>query len=398
YVVDNLADTVIERSGVGSGTDTVNAFINYSLGDNFEIMSLFGGDINGTGNDSNNTINGSAGTNIIDGGLGADIMIGLLGNDFYYVDNSGDIVTELANSGIDSVFSSLEGTIGYTLSSETENLTLIGGATVGRGNSANNRLIGNSAPSTLSGGAGNDFLNGGAGIDSLVGGDGDDKYVIDSNDVVLELAVATSGIQGATSGIDSVFSFVTYTVGDNVENLSLLGSSAINGTGNNTSNSISGNDANNTLTGAGGNDIIYGNAGNDILIGDAGNDSLTGGLGSDRFQYTTGGTNTFSTSVFGTDIITDFVSGTDKINVGKDTFKLVTTAGTTGLPVADFASVASDDLVALNTAKLVYSSGTGNLYSNQNGSATGGDVLVATLGRINNIFPTLAAGDFTVIV
>ncbi|MDD1475051.1 hypothetical protein MEO41_27835, partial [Dolichospermum sp. ST_sed4] len=172
-IVDNLADTVIESSGVGSGTDTVNAFINYTLGDNFEIMSLFGGDINGTGNDSNNTINGSAGSNIIDGGLGADIMIGLLGNDFYYVDNSGDIVTELANSGIDSVFSSLEGTIGYTLSSETENLTLIGGATVGRGNSANNRVIGNSAPSTLSGGAGNDFLNCGAGIDSLVGGLGE---------------------------------------------------------------------------------------------------------------------------------------------------------------------------------------------------------------------------------
>ncbi len=70
------------------------------------------------------------------------------------------------------------------------------------------------------------------------------------------------------------------TNGSNVENLTLTGNAAINGTGNNLNNTLTGNSAAN---------ILKGNAGTDKLIGGEGDDQLTGGLGADTL---TGGTNT----------------------------------------------------------------------------------------------------------
>ena len=70
-----------------------------------------------------------------------------------------------------------------------------------------------------------------------------------------------------------VLSSVSYPMGANVENLTLTGAAAIDGTGNDGDNSLTGNSANNTLTGGDGNDTISGNdtirAGldNDIVIG-----------------------------------------------------------------------------------------------------------------------------------
>ncbi|NWG32640.1 MAG: putative Ig domain-containing protein, partial [Rhodocyclaceae bacterium] len=120
------------------------------------------------------TLYGNTGNDLLDGGSGRDKMFGGADNDTYVVDNSGDVVTEYANEGLDTVLSS----ISYTLGTNVENLTLTGTATINAtGNALNNVLIGNSANNRLTGNAGNDTLDGGAGNDALAGGTGNDTYL-----------------------------------------------------------------------------------------------------------------------------------------------------------------------------------------------------------------------------
>ncbi|MCW9681150.1 lectin-like protein, partial [Dolichospermum planctonicum UHCC 0167] len=99
---------------------------------------------------------------------------------------------------------------------------------------------------TLNGGAGNDTLDGGVGIDALIGGTGNDIYIVDSSTDII--------VENANEGIDTIQSSVTLTLATNVENLTLTGTAAINGTGNASNNVITGNSANNTLNGGAGND------------------------------------------------------------------------------------------------------------------------------------------------
>ena len=126
------------------------------------------------------------------------------------------------------------------------------------GNALNNVLTGNSAANTLTGGVGHDTLNGGAGSDAMLGGTGNDTYVVD---------VASDAItENANEGTDTVQSTLTWTLGTNLENLTLTGTTAINGTGNTAANTLTGNSGANTLTGAGGNDTYRGGWGIDTLV------------------------------------------------------------------------------------------------------------------------------------
>ncbi|MBE9192560.1 FG-GAP repeat protein [Gloeocapsopsis crepidinum LEGE 06123] len=154
------------------------------------------------------------------------------------------------------------------------------------GLAGNDLLLGLGGNDTLYGGRGNDTLNGGAGIDSLVGGPGNDVYIINNpGDIVVE---------AENAGIDLVRSSVSYTLGNNVENLTLTGTRAINGIGNDLNNVIRGNAANNQLVGDAADDTLYGGDGNDILYGDftfsevyytySGNDILYGGDGDDTLN------------------------------------------------------------------------------------------------------------------
>ncbi|MBV5303177.1 MAG: DUF4347 domain-containing protein [Chlorobium sp.] len=183
-----------------------------------------------------------------------DIFIGHPGDDIYNVDSTGDKVIEKQNEGNDTVNSS----ISYVLPANVENLNLTGTAALnGFGNSLWNTMTGNSAANELYGGAGNDTLIGVGGNDTLNGGSGDDTYVIDS--------LVYSIVEQEGQGIDTLLSSVGSGLPKNIENLTLTGSDAINGSGNSLNNIITGNSANNILFGGAGNDTFYGGAGIDTV-------------------------------------------------------------------------------------------------------------------------------------
>ncbi|MEO8486359.1 MAG: calcium-binding protein [Betaproteobacteria bacterium] len=267
YVVDVAGDVVTEAAG--QGIDLVQAALSWALAAEVENLTLTGASaIDGTGNAVANTLVGNAAANVLDGGAGIDTMRGGAGNDTYVVDSASDIVTENANEGMDTVRSSMT----WTLGANVENLTLTGVAAIsGTGNALANAMTGNASANVL---------NGGAGADALAGGAGDDVYVVDNaTDVTTEAAGA---------GIDRVDASLTWTLAANVDDLTLTGSAAINGTGNTLSNALAGNAGANVLSAGDGNDLLWGAAGNDTLAGGNGNDVLQGGDGNDAVGDTAG--------------------------------------------------------------------------------------------------------------
>ncbi|QLB18247.1 Ig-like domain-containing protein [Mannheimia granulomatis] len=196
------------------------------------------------------------------------------------------------------------------------------------GNKAANNIFGGDGVDTIAGGEGDDFINGGLGDDLMFGNQGNDTYVIDS--------VADVVTEEADQGTDHIYSLVNYTLDANVENLTLIGTTAKNGTGNALNNEIRGNDAGNILNGL---------AGNDILIGGLGADTLSGGEGQDTFV--------FESSLNGkVDTITDFVVGQDKIKLSATIFSAIS---------ADLSNIKEH---------LFYDTASGELsYNSQNGGA-----------------------------
>lgn len=260
YYIDSYGDVVVELAN--EGNDRVYSYVGYTLPTNVENLVLLGSDsIVAYGNSLVNNLRGNSGDNTLDGGTGADVMAGGAGNDTYYVDNVSDTVTEAAGEGTnDTIYSS----VNYTLPTNVERLIISGAATTITGNSGDNYLVGNSAANTIDGGLGasngNDTLDGGTGADSMNGGDGNDVYYVDNaGDVLVD-----------SSGTDTVYSSISYTLGTGFENLVLTGTSNINGTGNASANAITGNSSSNTLTSG-------------AATGTTGNDTLTGGDGDDTY-------------------------------------------------------------------------------------------------------------------
>jgi Ca2+-binding RTX toxin-like protein len=330
YQVDDAGDQVIE--GAGGGTDSVDSSVTYTLGAYLEHLHLTGSAaISGTGNDGANTLTGNTADNLLSGlagndslsggdgndtlqgGSGADTMTGGTGDDWYEVDDAGDLVVEQAAGGADTV----ESSVSYTLGAHVEHLRLAGSAAIhGTGNDGNNTLTGNGAANLLSGlagndtligGDGNDTLLGGTGIDWMSGGSGDDTYEVDdTGDQVVE---------DAGGGTDTVDSAVSYTLGTHIENLRLTGSAAINGTGNDGANTLTGNSADNLLSGLAGNDTLIGGNGNDTLLGGSGADVMTGGAGNDTYEVDDAGDQVVESAGGGTDTVDSAITTTLAANI-----------------------------------------------------------------------------------
>jgi len=358
YVVDNIGDVVVEKAG--EGTDTVQSGVSYTLSDNVENLVLTGSaNTAGTGNEldnvitgntgsnvlsggaGNDTLSGGAGNDVLDGGSGADRLDGGTGNDTYVVDEAGDLVTEAAGAGLDTVNAGID----YTLGANLENLTLTGtGNTNGIGNELDNTITGNAGDNSLAGGAGNDTLDGGAGADRLDGGSGNDTYVVDNaGDVVVEQADA---------GTDTIQSSVSYTLSENVENLVLTGAAAINGNGNELDNNLTGNAAANAL---------YGYAGNDTIDGGAGADTLVGGTGDDTYVVDNAGDLVIENAGEGTDKVLSSVTHVLGANVENLTLTGANNIGGTGNEL--------DNTI------------TGNSGSNALDGGAGNDILIDNAGN-----------------
>ncbi len=276
------------------GVDTVRVTFSYTLGRDLERLVMLGElDIDGYGNGLNNRLTGNGGNNLLNGYAGADRMVGMGGDDTYHVDNAGDVVVEAGAGGDDQVIA----TISHTLADNVEDLTLTGtGPIDGTGNGGDNAIEGTSDVNTLSGlggddvmhayggddilrgESGSDYLDGGLGGDIMRGGSGDDTYVVDN--------VGDRAIESANQGTDLVFSSISFILGNDVENLTLFGSGAIDGAGNQLDNTLIGNDSANVLDGKGGRDTMIGQSGNDIYLVDNVNDVVIelGGQGNDEVR------------------------------------------------------------------------------------------------------------------
>ena len=305
-ILSNFEDvTTGDHADTVWGTDTANTFTlgdgndtAYGFAGNDTILGgagddiLDGGDGADTieGGDGNDRIIGGAGANSLKGGAGDDVFIGGAGADNVRGEDGFDIMSYEASSA--GVRIAITGNLpqtgdaqGDTLSNQAvingvaiynpfvEGLRGSAHADILGGDGYDNRLEGGAGNDTLYGYAGNDTLDGGTGADAMDGGDGDDIYFVDN-------AGDTATETQAGGGIDEVRSSISWTLGANIETLTLLGTGAVNGTGNALANTLTGNGAANLLTGG---------DGDDRLFGGAGADTLDGGNGIDLVDYATEG-------------------------------------------------------------------------------------------------------------
>jgi Ca2+-binding RTX toxin-like protein len=315
-----------------------------------ETVDGLGGDDELNGNAGNDTLTGGEGADTLYGGTGSDDLFGGNGDDILAVQEGEDAGGETYDGGAGTDFLFVAGSVnlisatvafehlvfiegafslnavafsannlpsatltvhgvaslidivqvnitgnanlslaGWTLSGwtdVTDHINIFGGTldNVITGSTGSDWIQGNEGADTLLGGAGADQLTPSFDVpdsatDEMSGGAGNDFYgVYEATDLVFE---------AAGEGTDLVSSWINYTLGVNVENLTLYGTATF-GAGNGADNNIIGNELDNTLLGANGNDAISGDAGADTITGGIGIDNIAGGAGNDTINWTWG--------------------------------------------------------------------------------------------------------------
>ncbi len=297
---------------VKNGDDTPNTLVGTSCND---TLNGFGAGDTLVGKRGKDVLNGGDGNDILNGGQGADTLNGGNGSDTAtYVDSCAAVTVNLTTGesrGGDAEgdkFSSIENLTG---SHYADKLTGDAGNNIIGGGAGNDRLSGEAGDDRLVGGTGNDTIYGGEGNDSLIGdtgtnedianGGNDTMYGGAGNDTYSVYQTGDVVVEYANEGVDIVLASVDYTLGANVENLTLF-NGAVVGTGNELAN------------------IIRGNDGDNIINGKGGIDSLRGELGADTFVFD-------APDASSADIVRDFTSGEDKIGLSVSGFGLSFAAG-----------------------------------------------------------------------
>jgi Ca2+-binding RTX toxin-like protein len=159
---------------------------------------------------------------------------------------------------------------------------------------------------------------------------------------------------------DTWQSSLTRTLPNNVENLRLIGSNNINGTGNASNNNITGNSGNNQINGG------------------AGIDNLTGGNGADTFIFQFG-----QSTISASDSITDFAINTDKID-------LLTQGGLPMNAPSSFSRAADSTVTTLDNL-------INQVFTDANGATTGNQELAVNSAALVQVTSGAIAGTYLVI-
>jgi trimeric autotransporter adhesin len=417
FAEGNNADLVDEAAGEGTDRVFVSNGLVLQNGSEIEVMQAFGtlGVILHGNDTAGQLLIGGIGNDLLAAGLESTgaTLIGGAGNDSYSNVTSEDILIEAQNGGTDGVeFDPAAGAgNAFTLPDHVENLendsiaaaaarltgnaqaNLIRGAggadtifglggndvllglggddTLDGGGEADS-IFGDIGADTLSGGGGNDSIDGQAGADVMQGGGGDDTFIVDD--------AGDSVAENANDGFDTIKSAVAFTLGAGIEELFLLGTSSVNGTGNGIDNRLFGNNAANTLLGLGATDFLNGQGGDDVIDGGSGVDTMVGGTGNDTFFVDDPGDIVLDAPDQGQDSV--FATGSTVLYVGQ-AIEVVQLIGG-----ADSDATGNDRAQTLvgNTGNNVISSGAGNDEMFGQG---GNDTFVYALGDGDDLI-----GDF----
>jgi len=278
----------------------------------------------------------------------------------------------------DIEFAAIVGAVRVTGGSGSQNLVADGSAQY---------IVLGADDDTLHGGGGDDFIGSEEGDDQLFGGDGLDTVTGGIGNDMLYGNRQADVLYG-NQGVDRLFGGQdTDTLFGGRDGDALygnLGGDALFGNegadwlfGGQGDDGLYGGQGNDALLGNLGADALFGNAGNDTLLGNAGWDTLAGGDGADVYR--------FDRPADGGDVVTDFQAGVDKIAVVGPNFGSIP-AGT--LTAQHFAL----DNPASANAQFVFSTATGVLSFDADGSGAGAAVTIATLN-----VRTLSASDIVVL-
>ena len=388
------------------GSDDLDTFT--ALAGDDEIYGFGGNDqiIAGTGND---TIYGGEGDDNIQPGAGDDKVYGEGGNDTIYLSAGADI--EDGGEGIDTIiFGPDQTTLPVTINLDTgryhftsqiasvtqnlfsiENITSEGAADLTVYDTSDvNIITTNTGNDTVHSKGGNDTITTGSGNDTVYLGNG--TYTVDigagdDKDYLTPTARSIDGSPGSDEAIVRAFDgfvdvyidlqFSTYfvpsklTAQDGME-VSLQNFEKV---------TIDGNVAS-TILGTSAADILVGDGGADVITGRGGADTLTGGSRSDQFVFKSGDTGITEATA---DTITDFSTGTDKIDL-ESPGTYVEADGTSTANLAAFITAANASLTTNSDdiyAQYNFAGGGNTLVvvdEDKSGTVTSGDTLIILSG------------------